>query len=208
MIGKLTGIVDSIRESSLILDVGGVGFEIHCSTKTLNCAPALGEKMSLFIETVVREDSLMLFGFLSQSEQTCFNTLCRVNGVGSKIVLKIMGTVAVDDILLAISAKDKDIFCEIPGIGPKLAARIVTELQNCAMLKNFVPSEFNSSVNSGSGLNSSRTALVIRDAINALEGLGYQRGTISSIVASVVGQNPDLVLESVITESLRKINNF
>ncbi|MDR2777668.1 MAG: Holliday junction branch migration protein RuvA [Rickettsiales bacterium] len=207
MIGKLTGLLDSIRDDFLILDVSGVGFKIYCSSRTLDTMPAIGEKTSLLIETVVKEDSLTLFGFLNQNEQACFNTLCRVNGIGNRVALKIMGAASVDNILLAIIGENRNIFCEIPGIGPKLAARIVTELQNCAMVKDFVPTGSFGSAEATMNP-SALEATLVRDAIGALEGLGYQRNIVTTLVISIVSQNPTLTLESIITESLRKINNF
>ncbi|MDR1495127.1 MAG: Holliday junction branch migration protein RuvA [Rickettsiales bacterium] len=206
MIGKLVGLLDSIQDGSLILNVGGIGFRVYCSSRTLGNMPSVGEKISLFIETVVKEDSLTLFGFLSQNEQVCFNVLCRVNGVGNRVAIKIMGTASVDEIVWAIIRNNRDIFRETPGIGPKLAARIIAELQNCQALKDICPSgpgQMESMTNP-----TSSDVILIRDATNALEGLGYQRTQANGVVTAMVNQNPGLTLESVITESLRKINNF
>ena len=99
MIGKLSGIIDSIYEDYIILDVNGVGYRVFCSSKTLNTDINVGSKIIFYIETVVKEDSITLFGFKTIKEKDCFNTLCKVSGVGNKMALKIMSIADVDEII-------------------------------------------------------------------------------------------------------------
>ncbi|MDR3078762.1 MAG: Holliday junction branch migration protein RuvA [Rickettsiales bacterium] len=207
MIGKLVGSLDSIQDGVLILNVAGVGFRVHCSTRTIDSMPKIGEAVSLFIETVLREDSITLFGFLERNEQLCFNALCRVSGVGNRVAIKIMGTASASDIASAIVNGDREAFCGTPGIGPRLSGRIVTELQNSAVLREICQTRLASHMDDRPNAIDSEIT-VIRDATNALEGLGYQRSLANGVVTAIVSQNPGLPLESVITESLRKINNF
>jgi Holliday junction DNA helicase RuvA len=209
MIGKLTGFVDLVREEFIILDVNGVGYKVYCSTKVLNKIQDIQSenKISLFVETVVKEDSITLFGFLSEEEQECFNTLCKVSGVGSKVSMKIMSVSEVDEIIFAIVNDDKNIFCRASGVGTKVAIRIINELQNCKMVKGFENTKMisNTSITEKDKISVKQT---IKDAVSALEGLGYQKSVVQNVVLKIINERPDLTLESIITESLKKINNF
>ncbi|MDR2777908.1 MAG: Holliday junction branch migration protein RuvA [Rickettsiales bacterium] len=208
MIGRLSGVIESTREEFLILDVGGVGFKVFCSAKTLASMPKIGERATILIETIVREESITLFGFSSEGEQMCFNTLCKVNGIGSKLALKIMDVLSVGDIVLAIANGDRDMLCRAPGVGTKMALRIIAELQNCSMVKNSSYFESIDSIVGKTPDSGGFDRSLWIDAIQALEGLGYQKNSISTIVVSIVREKPHLTLESVITESLKKINDF
>ena len=129
MIGKLTGKVDSIFEDYLILDVNGVGYRVFCSSSTL-ANIELNSNISLLIETIVKEDSINLFGFLTSIDKELFGILCKVNGIGVKMALKIMGTLTLEEIITAIDTEDSKMFCRAPGVGQKIASRIIIELKN------------------------------------------------------------------------------
>lgn len=202
MFAKLTGFVDEILEDYIIFDVNGVGYMVFCSNKTIGQISNAKEKISLYIETIVKEDSITLFGFLNQLDKEVFNTLCKVNGVGSKVAIKITSVLSINEISVALINNDHKMFCRVPGIGPKLATRITTELKNCSLTKNV---DANISIeNADVNINTD----IINDAIKALEGLGYQKSHIKDIVINVIKERPDLTLESVITNSLKKINNI
>lgn len=206
MIGKLTGIIDKIKEDYLLLDVNGVCYKIYCSNKTLDKIQNINNKISLLIETIVKEDSITLFGFMEENEQECFNILCKVNGVGNKMALKIMSIATVNEIFSAIINENKELFCRASGIGSKVALRIINELKNNSIVKQFTNIK-------NITIESDKTVInvdndLIKDGIMALEGLGYQKGLVQNIVIKIVKNNPHLTLESVITESLKKINNF
>ena len=132
MIGKLKGIVDSYGADYIILDVGGVGYQVHCSPRTLAALPAQGEAATLSIETYVREDQIKLFGFASDMEREWFRLLQTVQGVGAKVALSVLGTLKVADLASAVAMRDKAAVARAPGVGPKVAERIVTELKDKA----------------------------------------------------------------------------
>src|ERR1700758_2962762 len=129
MIGKLKGLIDSYGEDYVILDVGGVGYQVHCASRTLQALPAPGEAATLSIETYVREDQIKLFGFASDIEREWFRLLQTVQGVGAKVALAVLGTLKVADLATAVAMRDKAMIARSPGVGPKVAERIVTELK-------------------------------------------------------------------------------
>ena len=129
MIAKLRGLVDALGEDSCIIDVNGVGYLVFASAKTLSKL-VVGAEASLLIETVVREDSISLFGFYDAWEKEWFNTLTKVQGVGAKVCLAILSVLSPLQLAQAVSAQDKNSFTRASGVGPKLAARIVTELKD------------------------------------------------------------------------------
>ena len=132
MIGKLTGIIDSFGENHLILDVGGVGYLVSASKRTLSRIGQKGEPTSLLIETTVREDAITLYGFADASEQQWFRLLTSVQGVGAKVGLSILSIAAPEKIGLSIAAQDRAFISQADGVGPKLAIRILTELKDKA----------------------------------------------------------------------------
>src|SRR5471030_1604785 len=124
MIGKLKGTIDSYGEDNVILDVGGVGYLVHCSARTLQALPAAGEPVMLAIETHVREDQIRLFGFLSDVEREWFRLLQTVQGVGTKVALSVLSTFKTGDLASAIAMGDKVAIRQAPGVGPKVAERL------------------------------------------------------------------------------------
>lgn len=207
MIGKLSGTIDSIYDDYLILDVNGVGYRVFCSSKLLSADISVGSKATFYIETIVKEDSITLFGFKNPREKECFNTLCKVSGVGNKVALKIMGVAEIDEVISGIVNSDKNIFCRAPGVGSKVALRIITELQNSSLVKGYDNMKFVSSLEKNRTFENDNRQVIL-DAISALEGLGYQKSYVRNIVISITTEKPYLTLESIVTESLKKINNF
>ena len=170
MIGKLKGIVDEIGEEELVLDVGGVGYLVAASARTLRALPAVGQAAALFIETHVREDAIRLYGFLTASERDWFRLLQSVQGVGAKVALGVLGTLTGEAISAAIAHQDKAAMAMAPGVGPKLAARIVHELKDKAPALRRRRSRRGDRRRGGTKL--PRAA---EDATLALVGLGYAR---------------------------------
>lgn len=204
MIGKLKGKIDSIFDDKLILDVNGVGYNVYASSKTLNSLQEKkGQDIVLLIETVVREDHIHLYGFAAEVEKTWFNELCKVSGVGSKVGLKILGTLSINDIVLALNSGDKVLFSKVPGIGPKLALRIVSELKDSP---KKISGEFIVSGNKNDKTTTDNNSKILADALSALENLGYKRTEIYPIVNGQMSQKPDITLETLITNSLRLIS--
>jgi Holliday junction DNA helicase RuvA len=180
MIGKLTGIVDSIGEDFLILDVHGVGYVVFCSSRTLQHLPGTGEPVSLSIETQVREDAIRLFGFGSDIERDWFRLLQSVQGVGAKVALALQGILSAAELGQAIALQDKTAVSRAPGVGPKLAARIVAELKDKGpAAAAFEPIALAASLEA-------KLPNGAEDAVSALVNLGYGRPqAIAAVAASV-----------------------
>jgi Holliday junction DNA helicase RuvA len=173
MIGKLRGIVDSAGADHAVIDVGGVGYEVACSSRTLSALPPPGEPAILFIETHVREDAIKLYGFLSEAERAWFRLLQSVQGVGAKVALSILSTLDVAHLAQAIALQDKTMMTRAPGVGPKVALRIVNELKDKApafALPVSAPGHAALPVNGGMAASLPSPAA---DAVSALINLGY-----------------------------------
>ncbi len=179
MIGKLKGIVDSVDEDGLILDVGGVGYLVAASARTLRALPPVGEPVALQIETQVREDAIKLFGFLTAGEREWFRLLQNVQGVGAKVALGLLGALPGDALATAIQRQDKAMLARAPGVGPKLAARLVMELKD--KVPAFGVPEFGGAVPASGPPGGLPKAA--EDAVLALVGLGYQRPHAAAAVA-------------------------
>jgi holliday junction DNA helicase RuvA len=180
MIGKLKGIVDSYGEDYVILDVNGVGYLVHCSARTLQELPAMGQAATLSIETYVREDQLRLFGFMSDVEREWFRLLQTVQGVGAKVALSVLGTLKPGDLATAIAMRDKAMVARTPGVGPKVAERIVTELKDKAPAYAGLDPAV---VRLSGAVDEKRAPQPIADAVSALVNLGYGRPQAASAVA-------------------------
>src|SRR5260370_10286781 len=130
MIAKLVGILDQVGPDGAVIDVGGVGYLIFCSTRTIGHLPAPGGAARLLIETHVREDHIHLYGFIDTVERDWFRLLTTVQGVGARLALALLSAVSPDGLALAILAQDKAVLARAEGVGPRLAARIVNELRD------------------------------------------------------------------------------
>ena len=130
MIAKLTGLVDSVDGDWLIIDVGGVGYALACARRTLDRMPAPGGMATLFVDTIIRDDRIVLYGFGDLAERAWFRLLMTVQGVGARIALGLLSTFAPDEIARAVAAQDKTLLTRAEGVGPKLAARLVNELKD------------------------------------------------------------------------------
>lgn len=172
MIAKLRGIVDSSGEDWVVIDVGGVGYLVSCSTRTLGRL-ASGEPATLMIDTHVREDAIQLFGFLEAGEREWFRLLLTVQGVGSRVALAILSVLSPDQLSRTIAAQDKAGLTRANGVGPKLAARILAELKDKAA---FVATTANGPAAAAAAAPISQPAGgPMEDAISALVNLGYKR---------------------------------
>ncbi len=179
MIGKLRGVVDSFNQDDLILDVNGVGYLVAASPRTLRALPQRGEAAELLIETHVREDAIKLYGFLTAAERDWFRLLQSVQGVGAKVALGILGALTADALSAAIAQQDKATMARAPGVGPKLAARLVLELKDKAPgFGAASPGEARAAAEQEGGL-----PKPARDAILALVGLGYGQAQAAAVIA-------------------------
>ena len=179
MIGKLKGKVDTIGESFCIVDVGGVGYEVQASARTLRNMK-IGDDVALTIDTHVREDAIRLYGFASEVERSWFRTLQSVQGVGSKVALGLLGTLSPQDLANAIALGDWASVEQAPGIGKKLAQRIVAELKDKAPALSVAGLHLpTGTVSSGAP----RTGQAAAEAMSALSNLGYQPAQASGAIA-------------------------
>lgn len=219
MIAKLRGIIDTIGEDYCVVDVNGVGYLVFASSKTL-ARLIKGKQFSLLIETVVREDSISLFGFYDAWEKEWFLTLTKVQGVGAKVCLSILSALSPSQLAQAVSAQDKNSFTRASGVGPKLAARLVTELKDKIVT---IPVELTTRAD----LNSESAAeepsateetevyedaiqgrienpMKLDDAISALVNLGYQRLEAYQAVNKANASQPDADVAALIKLALKE----
>lgn len=170
MIARLKGVVDEVDTDSAIVDVGGVGYLVSASARTLRNL-VVGEAATVLVETIVREDAIALYGFIETAERDWFRILTTVQGVGARVALSILSTLSPDEIARAIAAQDRAMLSRPAGVGPKLAARLATELKDKAAAFGIAspvsgPPDAAASASTGS-LN--------EDAVSALVNLGYRR---------------------------------
>ena len=183
MIGKLKGTVDEIGEDHVVLDVHGVGYIAYCSARTLSKLGSAGEAAVLYIETYVREDVIRLYGFATTLEREWFRLLQSVQGVGAKVALAVLSTLPPSDLANAIALQDKTAVARAPGIGPKVAGRIVSELRNKAPA---FAGEASGTIGLKQELGEGVAAAPVSDAVSALTNLGYSRDQASNAVAAAL----------------------
>jgi len=224
MIGKLRGVVDTVGPDWVILDVGGVGYEVSCSVRTLRNLIA-GEEATLAIETYVREDVIRLFGFANENERQWFRLLQSVQGVGAKVALAVLGTLTVQDLANAIALQDKAMVAQTPGVGPKVAGRLVSELkEKAAKLTTAsvsIPATGASAGGTGSknskgkaGSKQSKEQAAAQaaqaaaaEAISALQNLGYQPIQANAAVATAMQElGPDADTAALIRRGLKELS--
>jgi Holliday junction DNA helicase RuvA len=181
MIGKLKGLIDSYGEDFIIVDVNGVGYVVHCSARTLQALPPAGDPVALSIETHVREDQIRLFGFLSDVEREWFRLLQTVQGVGTKVALSILSTLRPADLATAIALRDKAMVARSPGVGPKVAERIVTELKDKAPKYADIDPAV---ARLAGAVDERRAPQPVADAVSALVNLGYGQPQAAAAIAA------------------------
>lgn len=186
MIGKLKGLVDAIGESHCIIDVNGVGYEVQASARALRNME-IGQQMTLVIDTHVREDAIRLFGFTSEVERSWFRTLQNVQGVGAKVALGVLGTLSSQDLSNAIALGDWASVEQAPGVGKKLAQRIVAELKDkapaLAVAGLHIPASVNGVGKGGREVAGAGEVPASAEAISALTNLGYNPAQASQAIA-------------------------
>jgi holliday junction DNA helicase RuvA len=201
MIGKLKGIVDSQGDDFVILDVQGVGYIVHCSGRTLQKLPRPGEASTLAIETQMREDSIKLFGFISETERDWFRLLQSVQGVGAKVALAIQTVLDVAELASAIACQDKAALARAPGVGSKLAARIASELKDKAAASGMA----GATAARLAELDGGKSAAA-QDALSALVNLGYGRPqAAAAVAASVVALGEGAPASELILRGLKEL---
>src|SRR5947207_13346183 len=192
MIGKLKGIIDSYGEDFIVLDVNGVGYLVQCSARTLQELPGVAQPATLSIETHVREDQIRLFGFLTDVEREWFRLLQTVQGVGAKVALSVLGTLKPADLATAVAMRDRAMVARSPGVGPKVAERIVTELKDKAPAYAQVDPAV---VRLSGDLDEQHAPKPLADAVSALVNLGYARPQAAAAIAAAAreaGEDADV----------------
>ncbi len=197
MIAKLRGVLDSFGEDWCIIDVGGVGYHVFCSSKTLNNLNGLGEEVILHIETHIREDHFHLFGFVTELERDWFRLLQTVQGVGAKVALAILSAVSTDELSNSIAAQDKAVVGQASGVGPKLATRIVNELKDKVAKFAITP------LKPGGGSTDKSSAL--GDAVSALTNLGYRQAEAYTAVSKALNDGAEDDVQVLIRLGLKEL---
>ncbi len=200
MIGKLKGIIDTISDTNLILDVNGVGYLVFTPQKTLSSL-SIGSPATFFIETIVREDSISLYGFSTSSEHEFFNLLTTVQGIGPKAGLAILSALTPNEISTAILSGDAKIFTTANGIGKKTAERIITELKDKVAKTNI-------NIELSTITKTIKPNTIAEDAISALSNLGYTRSQSFETVMKIINKTPNIEMNDLIKLALKEINNF
>ncbi len=197
MIALLTGRIAQREEGSCIVDVNGVGYLVHASTRTIAALPSGGEAARLLIETQVREDAIILYGFADSAERDWFRLLTTVQGVGAKVALGVLSALSPRDLVTAIAAGDRASLTRAPGVGTRLAVRLLTELRDKAGAMPSVP---------GVALPVPAAPGPVEDALSALVNLGYRRAEAHPVVAKIVERLGDgAALDTVIRDSLKEL---
>lgn len=206
MIAKLKGLVDSLGEDWVVIDVNGVGYLVFASSKTLSKLPKAGEACALLIETHVREDHIHLYGFADAGERDWFKMLTTVQGVGAKVGLAILSALSAEEIIHAIAAQDKKALTRANGVGPKVATRILTELKDKADGLALSTVSESSASSAGESVPAAFGG-ALTEAASALVNLGYGR---SDALAAVSKANKALggqgELNDLIRDALKELS--
>ena len=198
MIAKLRGAIDSIADGNCIIDVNGVGYLVFASTRTLSALPNAPAIVSLLIDTHVREDAISLYGFATGAERDWFRLLTTVQGVGAKVALALLSALSPDQLIAAIASGDRAALTRSPGVGPKLAIRILSELREKA-----------GAMPGGGGLTLSSLPVAkgaVADALSALTNLGYRRAEAEAALARAADEHgADAALDVLIRAGLQAL---
>ncbi|MDB2682683.1 Holliday junction branch migration protein RuvA [Alphaproteobacteria bacterium] len=206
MIGKLRGTIDSFQDNHLILDVGGVGYLVFASNRTLSRIGQIGDPATILIDTHVREDHIHLYGFADKIEQEWFRLLTSVQGVGAKAGLSILAVCPPEKLALIIASGDKAAITAADGVGPKIGVRILTELKDKAGKMEITANTPMPKIQIG-GVASDEPAGIDGDAVSALVNLGYARSDAFTAVAKAkekTGDNDNL--QELIKVSLKELS--
>lgn len=198
MIALLTGRVEALADGTCVLDVGGVGYLVHASSRTLSALPQPPAAARVLVETHVREDAIILYGFADPAERDWFRLLTTVQGVGGRVALSILSTLSPNDLVGAIAAGDKASLSRAPGVGARLAVRLLTELRDKVGAMPTGPV--------GVSFTPQRPGGIQEDAISALVNLGYRRAEAQPAVARVAERlGETATLDAVIRDGLREL---
>ncbi len=203
MIGKLKGLVDSFGDDWMILDVNGVGYQVYCSSRTLQRLPKAGEAATLSIETMVREDMIRLYGFSNDIEREWFRLLLTVQGVGAKVALGVLSVLDPGQLATAISMRDLTAISRAPGVGKRVAERIATELKDKAPA--FADAD-PSVIRIASDVAEARVSGPVAEAVSALVNLGYaQLQAAAAVQAAAKASGSEATTTQLIRQGLKEL---
>ncbi|MGQ0665393.1 MAG: Holliday junction branch migration protein RuvA [Pseudomonadota bacterium] len=196
MIAKLTGLLDQVARDRAIIDVGGVGYLVRCSTRTLASLPRPGAAVSLAVETLVREDAVELYGFADAAERDWFRLLLTVQGVGAKIALSLLSALPPDHLAGALATGDRAMLARADGVGAKLANRLASELRDKVAGLGAPPADGAGPLPAGAA----------EDAVSALVNLGYRRAEAAGAIERAVRRlGTGARLEALIPAGLKEL---
>jgi Holliday junction DNA helicase RuvA len=189
MIGFVRGIVENVTEDNVVIDVNGIGYNVHVSADTASKMPSFGEEAKLYTYTSVREDAIWLYGFLTRKDLEIFKKCITVSGIGPKGALSILSVMDADTLRYAISAGDKKAISKAPGVGPKMAERLILELKDKITYDDdLIDREIESTA--GRSPLASSDVPQIREAVEALVALGYGQTESLKAVSSIPDIEP------------------
>jgi len=198
VIARLRGRVAAYEEGRVVVDVGGVGYLVHCSARTLGRLPPPGEPLELLIETVMREDELSLYGFLEAGERQWFRSLRAIQGVGARIALSLLSALSIEELAAAIAAQDRSRLARASGVGPRLAGRIIAELRDRL---ERLPAAAAAAPAGGEAV-----ASEVEDAVSALVHLGYGRSeAYTAVVRARQRAGEEAGVDRLVREALREL---
>ena len=201
MIGHLSGKLIFKQPSQIVVETGGVGYEVTIPLSTFYEVGEIGTELALFVHTHVREDALQLFGFRTRTEKDLFLKLTSISGVGPKLAITILSGMPVGELIQVISAGDAGRLTAIPGVGRKTAERVAMELRD--KLKGIAPA---ADAVASYGAAAPSDAGIVDDAVSALVSLGYPKPLAERTVAAVAAESGDRTIEAVLKRSLRRLS--
>ncbi len=190
MIEAIEGILVKKENLKAYINVGGIIFEVIVPFSTFNRLPALNKNCMLFVELVIGEKSLKLYGFLTKEEKTLFNELRKISKIGSQTAISILSSISIEQFYKAVEEQNKEILMRIPGVGKKTALSIIVELSS------KLPQ-----------LNKQNTPQIAQEATEALKSLGFSEKEASHIVMQVYEKKPSITIEELLKESLKYFKN-
>jgi holliday junction DNA helicase RuvA len=203
MIAKLTGTIDTLAHDHAVIDVGGVGYFLRCSARTLGALPPAGTATSIAVQTVVRDDAIDLYGFAHPAERDWFRLLTTVQGVGPKVALALLSALSAEELAAAIASGDSAMLTRAEGVGPKIATRIANELKDKAVTMASYASVAAPAAPAPAGPPSGQAE---SDAISALINLGYRRAEAQGAIGRALRKlGPAAQLEALIPAGLKEL---
>jgi Holliday junction DNA helicase RuvA len=201
MIGRLRGLLDSQGADHLVIDVGGVGYLVHCSARTLAALPGTGEALDLHVETQVRAESITLYGFADTGERSWFRVLQQVQGVGARVALGVLSVLTPEELARAVVSQDKAALTRASGVGPRLASRILSELKD-RLAGELAGAALSAQAVPGGG----RVDGAAGGAVSALVNLGYGRSEAHAAIAKAAASlGQQATVEALIRAGLQEL---